>query len=238
MSSRHEWLVRASQMGGLMTKGRSKSENFGATAMNIIKEAILFNKYNISHQMSSKYTEKGIINEQLSIDICRDVLKWDIDPKAVKKRLYNDHCTGEPDINQNVLADIKNSWSAATFPWFETEVPNKDYFHQLQVYMWLSGHDTSYLVYTLLDAPEHLIFQETERKAWKTQSLPENNGLSLDEVWQIAENLVRDELTFQNIPIEKRIKIFQVDRDNEVIESYKDRIREAREIYDTLYPIV
>lgn len=68
---------------------------------------------------------------------------------------------GTPDlIVENVVYDIKCSWDCFTFPLFENEIPNKDYFYQLQVYMYLTGCKKAVLTYVLLNTPEELTYEE------------------------------------------------------------------------------
>jgi hypothetical protein len=234
MSNGNEWLVRASGIGALMTKGRGTE--FGETAMNLIREAVLWNKYGIERNISSKHIEKGIINEDESLEMAVKYLFLDVDLSKPKKRLSNQWIIGEPDLCQNgILIDVKNSWDGTTFPWFDKEVPNKTYFWQLQAYMWLSALKSSKLIYTLTNAPEHLIFQEAQRNAYKLQMLPKYYGKTIDELMEIAEDRARNELTFDRIPEEKRIKVFTVDRCDESITQMRERVESARKIYEQLY---
>jgi hypothetical protein len=52
---------------------------------------------------------------------------------------------------------------------------------------------------------------------------------------EIAEDRARNELTFDRIPEEKRIKIFTVDRCDESINQMKERVEAARKIYEELF---
>ena len=63
------WYVRASSMGALMSKGRGKGNEWGSTAMGVIQEAVLLNKYGIKTQIQSKYLDKGIINEPVALEM-------------------------------------------------------------------------------------------------------------------------------------------------------------------------
>ncbi len=46
---------------------------------------------------------------------------------------------------------------ASTFPWFETEIPNKDYYFQLQGYLWLTNKTEAVLAYCLIDTPLEIV---------------------------------------------------------------------------------
>jgi hypothetical protein len=228
----HNWLVRASQIGGLMTQGRGKEE-WGATALNVIKDAVLFNEYGIDKFVTSKHIEKGIINEEQSLEMMKRVTGWDVDLSQPKKRYVNSWVIGEPDLVSNqYLVDVKNSWDGTTFPWFETDVPNKDYFYQLQTYMWLTGFKESYLIYTLTSAPEHLLFKEAEKLSYNLHSLPKYHEKSFDEMLEIGTKLATQQLMFDHIDEHKRVKIFRIERNEAIIDSMRDRVEKAREIYD------
>ena len=228
----HNWLVRASQVGGLMTKGRGKEE-WGATAINVIKDAVLFNEYGIDKFVTSKHIEKGIINEAQSLEMVKRVTGWDVDLEKPKKRLANKWVIGEPDLLDNgYLIDVKNSWDGTTFPWFDTEVPNTTYFYQLQTYMWLSGYDESYLIYTLTSSPEHMVYKEAEKIAYNLHPLPKYHGRSFDEMLEVGEKFARQQMEFESIPEDKRVRIFRIERDDTTIEAIKQRVEQARDLYD------
>jgi hypothetical protein len=228
----HNWLVRASQVGALMTRGRGKEE-WGATAMQAIKDAVLFNEFGIDKFVTSKHIEKGIINEAASLEMVKRVTGWEMDLDKPKKRLVNSWVIGEPDVLDNgYLIDVKNSWDGTTFPWFETEVPNKTYEYQLQTYMWLSGYTHSFLIYTLTSAPEHMVYKEAEKIAYNLHPLPKYIGKSLDEMLEIGEKLARQQLVFDDIPESKRIKTFRIERNETIIEEVKKRVEDARGLYD------
>jgi hypothetical protein len=89
-------------------------------------------------EFSSRYTDKGLQCEDEAISLVNDVLGLGFIFKN-EEHFNNDWITGTPDVNTNeILLDIKCSYEAHTFPFFETEIPNKDYFFQLQGYMWLN----------------------------------------------------------------------------------------------------
>jgi hypothetical protein len=223
-----------------MTSGRKKEELFGQTAMSIIEEAVLFHKYGIEPpELINPKIEKGIINEKKNIEIASRVLGWlDVDPNAPKIRLMNEFIIGEPDVNSSILADIKTSWSANTFPWFENP-NNKDYYFQLQCYMWLTGKKEAKLVYVLSNHPDHIISAEIKRLTYYYADRPFLfNANSIDELWTLAEQkaeaIVMKEANVDHIPEERRVKEFIIQRDEEAIKSIQDRIIEARKIFDKL----
>ena len=191
---------RASQIGKLMIEPRSKSEALSQTTKTFLEELAIENRFGVKKEFSSKYTEKGIICEAEAIAL--------IDPFFDKNEITfeNDWITGTPDvIDENSIIDVKCSWNIWTFPHFEAEIPTKDYFYQLQAYMWLTGKSHAKLTYCLIDTPDQLIYNE-----------PLN--------WHRFGHLARCE----------RIKTYSFDFDAELIEKVKLRCEIASEYYENL----
>lgn len=242
MSNNHVWLVRPSQMGALMTQGRKKEELWGETALGVIQEAVLLHKYGVEPtEVYNAKMEKGTLNEAQNIDLAAEVLGWfDVDSKAEKQKFVNDFIIGEPDVNTSILADIKSSWSANTFPWFK-DPRNKDYFWQMQCYMWLTGKQQAELVYVLSNHPAHIIAAEVKRLTYYFADRPFlfPDAQSIDDLWAMAESkaeaVVMLEANVDHIPKEKRVKRFVIERDEDSILAIQERVREAREIFDKLY---
>ena len=53
---KHEFIARCSSLGALMTNPRAKSETLSETAKKEIEKVVLFNKYGIEEDFSSKPT--------------------------------------------------------------------------------------------------------------------------------------------------------------------------------------
>lgn len=232
------WYVRASSIGALMTKGRGKDNPWGATALTTIQDAVLRNKYGLENKVYSKYMDKGIMNEPQALQMLIKKKGWkNID--LGKSRLFNDYVTGEPDLHHDfILADVKCSFSASTFPWLDTELKNKDYIFQMQTYMWLAGLDVSYLAYCLTDTPESMIIEEVQRRVYKEMSYPDNKSKSMEEIEIEIDADVRKEMTFPGVDEDKRVRVFEVKRDDELIEQIKARVIEARNRYDEIYNLI
>jgi len=145
--------VRCSSIGKLMAASRSKKEQLSKTAKSYIQDVVLEHKYGIKKEFSSRYTDKGNECEEDSITLANEVLNVGFIYKN-EEHFENDYITGTPDVNTNeVLLDVKTSFDGTTFPFFEEEIPNKDYYYQLQGYMWLTGKEESLLVYCLTNTP-------------------------------------------------------------------------------------
>lgn len=230
------FIARSSQIGKLMVNDRS-GKKIGDTAISELKKIVLFDKYGIKTDISSKYTDKGIQNEKIAIKMMSDVNGWfDVDPDATKIRFANEFITGEPDVNtKTILADAKCSFDATTFPFFDSTCTNKIYEYQLQSYMWLTGKTESFLCYVLTNQPEQMILDEINRAVWRGLANPKFANMDQSEIETIMEQHVRSQWMFDQIPMEKRVKTFRIERDDEKIESMKQRIIECREIYNQFW---
>ena len=220
-----ELLFRCSSLGKLMTESRSKSEVLSETAKTYIQDVFKEKELGIYKDFSSRYTDKGIQMEDEAIQFASEVLKWDFVVKN-ETRFNNEWLTGEPDINtDNLLADIKCSWSGSTFPLFDETLKNKDYYYQLQGYMMLTGHETSELVYCLMNTPHQIVEDEVRRQHWKLNLIDED--LEVRQAVQEMHN-------FDQIPNNLRVKRFIVQKDEAAQQKIKERVEVAREYYQQL----
>ena len=217
--------IRCSALGKIMTEPRSKSEVLSETAKSYIQDLFKEKELGIYKDFSSRYTDKGIQMEDQAIQFASDVLGWDFVVKN-ETRFNNEWLTGEPDVcTDTLLADIKCSWNGSTFPLFDTELKNKDYYWQLQGYMMLTGHERSELVYCLMDTPPQIIEDEIRRTHWKLCLIEED----LD-----VRQAVIDTHTFGHIPDEMRVKRFIVEKDEQAFERIKEKVIFARNYYQQL----
>jgi hypothetical protein len=146
-----QFKLRASAAGNLVPNGKGSLISVGGKTY--LKEWVISQLYGVEKQIKSKYLDKGIMMEDQAIDFAVKMLSIDFALKN-EKRFEDDYFTGEPDmIMDDLIIDIKNSWDCFTFPLFESEIPNSDYYYQLQVYMHLTGKRKAKLVYVLLDTP-------------------------------------------------------------------------------------
>lgn len=166
--------IRASGAGYLMTSPRSKTELLSETTKTYLHEWAKEQIYGVRKNINSKYLTKGIELEDQAID---KTIEWLDLPFAIKNEQFfeNEFFTGTPDlIVGDVVYDTKCSWDCFTFPLFDKEIPTKNYFYQLQVYMELLGLKEAKLVYVLLNTPENL-------PSWEDK----HNYNSLDKKYRI-----------------------------------------------------
>ena len=152
--------IRASASGKVMISPRNKTELISETTKTYVKEWLIEKIYGVKKEIKSKYLNKGLKLEDTAID---KAIEWLDLPFAIKNEKFfeDDFFCGTPDLIVNdVVYDIKCSWDCFTFPLFEDEIPIKDYFYQLQVYMRLTGCKKAVLTYVLLNTPEELTYEE------------------------------------------------------------------------------
>lgn len=152
----NQFKIRASAGGKIMTNPRSKSELISKTAISYVHDWLKESIYGIKKDFTSKYTEKGTLLEDEAID---KAITWLDLPLVLKNetRFEDDYFTGSPDlILEDEIIDIKLPWDAFTFPLFEDELPEKDYFYQVQIYMHLTGKKKARVVFLLLNTPEEI----------------------------------------------------------------------------------
>lgn len=185
--------------------------------------------YNRVKDFSNKYTEKGLICEDNSFDFIADHLNLGILVKNEEKK-ENEYMTGECDINiPNLIIDAKNSWDCFTFPLFETEIPNNNYYWQAQTYMKLYDKSNFKLVYVLSDTPLHLIEKEAY---WYAK----NNGYDENDP-DIYMDFVK-RMTYSDVSDNLKIKIFDIKRNDKDIECLEKRVIECRKYINELLKIL
>jgi hypothetical protein len=208
-----------------MATPRKAGEVLSETAKTYVQDLVLEEKYGIKKEFSSRYTDKGNAVEEAGIALVNDVLNYRFIYKNYDY-FENEWVKGTPDVNTDeILLDVKCSWDATTFPFFDTDVPNKDYFYQLQGYMWLTEKQESILAYCLINTPFEMVEDEVRRAHWKFNLIEENAEL---------RNEVESKHVFDHIPDHKRVKYWFIRRDEAVIEKIKERVELCREYYNLL----
>lgn len=209
-----DFKIRASQCGQIMgIKGLGKT---GQTYCETwLKEQL----YNRKKTFSSKYTDKGNIMEDASLDFIAEQLGYGMLIKNEKQK-ENDYITGTPDVVLNdLIIDVKNSWDPFSFPLFDIDVPNNAYYWQAQCYMELFNIDNYKLIYVISDTPVNLI--EKEAYYWC-----KDNGydeLDLD----IYKQFIR-KMTYQDVDSKLKLKSFDIKRNPKDIEKVIERVWECR----------
>ena len=217
--------IRCSSLGKIMTAPRSKSEVLSQTAKTYVEELAREHLFGIKKVFKSRYTDKGNEVEEQAIELTEDVLGFEFLTKN-EKYFENDYIKGTPDvITTSLIIDVKSSWSGETFPFFESELPNKDYYYQVMGYMWLTGKKDALISYCLINTPEEIVNDEIRRTAWGKYEI-EPSEETIREVKSVHN--------FNHIPKDRRVKAFHVEFNEGVINEMKTRIEECRKYFNTL----
>jgi len=195
MNLSEEFRIRASAGGQI-----SGIKGLGKTGETYIKSWVKERIYGRRKHLSNKFLDKGNACENQAIDFLSKELFDGAMMFKNEEFFRDDYFTGTPDIifNGSIL-DVKCSWDAFTFPLFEKELPTKDYFYQMQIYMELTGLKRAEVIYCLMNTPEDLIYSES----------PKDHN-------------------YDSIEPQFRLKRFEVLKDEKVIEKLKERVLEAR----------
>lgn len=170
--------------------------------------------YDRRKEFTSKYTDKGNIMEDNSLDFVAEQLDFGMLIKN-EEHFSDDHMTGTPDaILKNAVIDVKNSWDFSTFPLFETAIPDPDYYWQAQTYMNLTGKSKYLLIYVLSDTPLHLI----EKEAYYFSKDQGYGDLEQDMLDKFIKKM-----TYPDIDDALKLKVFEIDRNEEHISQIKER---------------
>jgi len=207
-----QFKLRASSAGKMLTaKGAtSKAE----TPKTFVKEWLISQLTGKRKTINSKYLRRGIETENQSIKR--------IGADLVKNEQYfeNDYFTGTPDIlTDEYVIDAKSSWDTFTFPFFMIEPP-MDYVAQLQVYMELTGKRKAKLCYCLENGTE----EQINTLAWQKAKEAGADEMTIEH-YDEAES----DLNYDHLAEHLRIKTFEFEYNEEMIESLKESVIFGRE---------
>lgn len=148
---------RASQLGKLMTSSRTKGEVLSQTAKSYIIQKAKEDFFEYRTELTNKYVMKGIHQEQDSIDLLNAVRFENY--KKYDHRAENEWLTGSCDIiTEDIIIDIKSSWSLETFPATIYELKDlSEYEWQGRAYMWLYDRPRFELCYVMVSTADDLL---------------------------------------------------------------------------------
>jgi hypothetical protein len=208
---------RCSALGRLL----SKSGKFTDGNKTYIEEVFAGEVHNTKKEVSSKYFEKGLFEEESGITLLQNTLHKNQLILKNKERKSNDFIHGEADcIVNGVVYDIKNAWDAFTF---ENSELTHDYKWQLVGYAWLWKLENAALFFCLNDTPEHLILDEEKKLFYRG-----NYGTFENEDFIKDCELLRQKHTHSYKPLEERFKVWELSITNEDIETLQGAILIAR----------
>ena len=211
-----QFKCRASQGGKLLTNDRSEKA-MGETAKSYIKEWYVSELTGKQKEVKSKYFDRGNAMEIFAIARVSKYYKTSIEKNEI--RLENEYFTGTFDARTiDRVIDTKVPFDAFTFPFFDTEI-DMAYYAQLQIYMNLTGLRKASLCYCLENGSE----EQIQKLLWQIEEP------TIDD-WDLAEK----QLSYDHLPENLRIKVFEFEYDETFIEKAIQRVIDARDYLETI----
>lgn len=128
----------------------------------ILSELVFFEKYGRKNEINSNKLKKGLQKEKESRDLLSRCFGRFF--TSCEERKTNDYVTGAIDIKpEDVIIDIKTSWSWKSFCGILQDKPNEIYLRQGDSYMDLWGVKDFLLCHVLVDTPFDMVEQEIRR---------------------------------------------------------------------------
>lgn len=225
--------IHCSSLGKILTNPKSKADieegNLSATAKSHLIEVYARELYNFNKELNNKYVNKG----------------WEVEPEAIEELslqvrypmekneevFSSEYFVGTPDvITKNMVFDVKSSYDWITFL---SNIPSEldpMYVAQVNGYLDLLGYDTGYIAYVLLDTPESIRNKEKFYLLSSMDVISEESP-SFVKAWEEKEK----NMIFSNHPIEERILLFEVKKDQELLERAKQKVIKARQFLEEFY---
>lgn len=222
----NDYKFRCSAIGNLfvepVSKAAKEAGELSETTKTWLNEIFIEKYYGRRKEIDSKFMQKGIMCEEMSISIVQDALDESYLEKNVK-HYEDEYIKGTPDIVLNdLVVDVKTCWDIWSF--FKKDASNKLYYYQLQTYMQLTGLKRAALFYTLVDTPEHLLDLEIRRATYNHDA---------DELDDVIAN-IKHNATYSDIPINQRYTAFYFDAEQDFAERLAIKVTKAREYLNDL----
>ncbi|MFW2098215.1 hypothetical protein ACG9ZL_18685 [Acinetobacter sp. ULE_I057] len=207
-------LFRASSLHKLIGDPKKKGESLCDTAKTEIRSIVKEDLFTFKSFTGNQYTQKGNWLEEMAIELSGK-MRFRAYQKHVG-RVDNDLITGECDVldlKNKLIIDTKCSWDIGTHPFFQDEAQDKvikaGYDIQMQAYMWLYECERAEIDFWLFPCPEELL------KPYEDQE-------------QLI-NLVSE------IDIRERLTTVVIERDESIIQKFKNKIPLCQAYYEKLY---
>jgi len=225
-------LIHASSLGKLFTEPVKKEDkeagNLSATAKTHLIEVYIREKYGRKKDIETKQMSKGKLAEDDSLLLLSEHLGEYLEKnEEVVKSNYivgtPDAFTGDCITKADVIYDVKSSYDIFTFLANVEGNLNKDYYYQLQAYMWLTGAEYGHVAYCLVDLPFEQLEAEKQYLMRKIGAISEESQ-DFKDAWKKKESL----FLYNDIPESERILLFNVQKDPTFPEKCQQKVEKAR----------
>ncbi len=226
-------LIRCSSLGAILTEPQSAADkaagNLSKTAKAELIKVYIKEVYGREKDITTKQMTKGTDAEHLGIAALGKHQNKQLSKNG--ERLYNDYLTGHPDIiegsdpyNASFVWDTKLPWDLWTFLSNISDPLDKGYYFQLQGYFALSNAPRGAIAYVLVDTPEEIINQEKYYLLKRMNVISEESPEYLEAAAGLEINLI-----YPDIPLDQKVLIFPVERDEEIIDRIYKKVVKCRE---------
>lgn len=233
MISFENTLIRCSSLGAILTEPQSVADkaagNLSKTAKTALINTYIKEVYDRERDIETKQMKKGIVGEDGGIRNLGRFLNKKLDKNIIT--FENDWVKGTPDVvegndayNADFVYDTKLSYDLWTFLPNVTDPLDKGYLYQLQGYMWLTGAKKGAIAYILEDCPQEIIDQEKYYLLKRMNVISEESPEYVEAAAGLEINLI-----YPDIPLDEKVLLIPVERDEEVIERIKSKVTKCRE---------
>jgi hypothetical protein len=221
---------RPSQLDKLMSKPKRQTLfdlNLSDTTKSTLNEIFIKEYYGREKIIISKYLEKGVNQENESISLYRKFSQAFCQKN--QEKFENEYLCGTPDlIFDDKVVDIKTNWDIWTFLNSDQKKAKKDYYYQLVAYMLLTEKTKAELAFCLIDNDENTIYQEFQKYKY-SKNLEEGS-----KELQLAEEKIRKNNTYSDIPVSQRVKVFTFSLEKNIKEKVENQLSSCRQYLQNL----
>lgn len=211
------YIFRSHQFGNIVGAKGTMTEGNKTYLGDLFSGAI----NNTRKQVSSKYFEKGLFEEETGITLLNETLYKGKLLTKNKERRNNGWIQGECDcIKDGIVYDVKNAWDIFTF---EKSTLSHEYKWQLKCYMWLWDVTDARLFYCLNNTPDHIFESEARKMFYAGNYISEESPEYIEDYNELKKHHIHD-----NKPLEERFKIWDVKLEEGDIEAMQLAINNAR----------
>lgn len=234
-----DYELRASGVGKKLTEKQEETlyalrekaqapQELPKTVKSCLHDIFIEKAYGRKKMITSVEMEKGIEGEDDAIELyMKFTKKFSVkNEEELVSEEFN--IAGTPDlIYPEEGVDIKIAYSMWTFKEKTREIEEADYYWQLVGYSILTGINKWKIARVLANTPDRLIEKEFMRYIYaKNLSYPASDEATAKIVDPIEDQFRKNHI-FDDIPLEKRIKIFEFDITEQDRDLVKKRLKEC-----------
>lgn len=202
------------ELSGL--KFKKENPELPQGAKTYCKEWLKRKWFNRKKEFKAIVIEKGLQVEPLTIKFLGVALGMDLQKN--EDYFYNEYIHGSPDVLlPEIVRDVKSSWDLFTFPMFDDQIPDDDYWWQLQGYMIILGLKKAALDYVLIDTPMPLVLTDINKLRYQAGGTAEE--WTLEKYEALYPNY-----RFDDIPAKMRIKTFEFNFEPSIEQAINERV--------------